>query len=295
MVQSTGNQIQQLYIKTATATLQPKIQKVKKIKKRKKSKKWFDNECRDIQKEVRKLGKERHVTPNNNLLLEKYHLKLKEFKKTCKFKKSLFFRESLNEIESALNDSKLFWEKWKKFGEHEKTEREMKIPGEKLYSYFSNLHNETSQANVTGLEPLQIELRNKENLNKPFLKKEFKNIIEKLKNGKSEGYDGISNEMITSSPEVVIDVLNNFMNLCLDKSMVPDSWTLELISLIHKKGNQTDLGNYRGICVSSALLKILCSLLSNRIQLFCNENSLINKNQIGFQKKLPYYRSHFHS
>ena len=285
LVHSTGKQIQQLFIKTATAILQEKNKKVSKNwKKRKKSKKWFDNECRDFQKVVRKLGKEKHATPNSNLLLEKYHLKLKEFKKTCKSKKHFFFRESLNEIESALSDSKLFWEKWKKFGEYERTEKETKIPGEKLYSYFSNLHNETSQDNVIGLEPLHIEFRSKEKLNKPFSKKEFKNVIETLKTGKSEGYDSICNEMIISSPDVILELLNNFMNICLEKSMVPDSWIFELISLIHKKGNQTDLGNYRGICVSSALLKILCSLLNNRIQLFCTENGLINKNQIGFQK-----------
>ena len=44
------------------------------------------------------------------------------------------------------------------------------------------------------------------------------------------------------------------------------------------------MSNYQGICVSSALLKILCSLLNNRIQSFCTENGLIHKNQIGFQK-----------
>jgi hypothetical protein len=36
--------------------------------------------------------------------------------------------------------------------------------------------------------------------------------------------------------------------------------------------------------VSSALLKILCSLLNSRVQAFCSEHGLINKNQIGFQK-----------
>ena len=44
------------------------------------------------------------------------------------------------------------------------------------------------------------------------------------------------------------------------------------------------LNNYRGICVSSAFLKILCSLLNARIQNYCIEKGLINKNQIGFQK-----------
>ena len=166
--------------------------------------------------EVRKLGRESHVIPNSNLLREKYHLKLKEFKKTCKSKKYFFFRDSLNEIESALRDSKLFWEKWRKFGEYEKTEKEIKIPGEELYNYFSNLHNETSQDNAVRLEPLHVEFLNKENLNKLFSKKEFKNVIEALKTGKSEGYDGIPNEMILSSPDILLDLLNKLMNICID-------------------------------------------------------------------------------
>ena len=52
-----------------------------------------------------------------------------------------------------------------------------------------------------------------------------------------------------------------------------------------QKVNKNDPANFRGICVSSPLLKILCSLLNNRIQTHCAENGLISKNQIGFQKK----------
>ena len=74
------------------------------------------------------------------------------------------------------------------------------------------------------------------------------------------------------------------MNLCLEKTLVSKSWSLELISLIHKKGDQKDLGNYRGICISSPLLKMLCSLLNERVLTHCSENGLISKNQIGFQK-----------
>ena len=74
------------------------------------------------------------------------------------------------------------------------------------------------------------------------------------------------------------------MNLCLEKALVPKSWSMELISLIHKKGDKNDLNNYRGICVSSPLLKILCAMLNERVQTHCSENQLINKKQIGFQK-----------
>lgn len=181
-----------------------------------------------------------------------------------------------------MNDSKSFWEKWKTFGENDSKESGINIPGGKLYDYFSNLHKETN----TNVEDFEVSNRipTKEDLNKPFSKNEFKNVIQSLKTNKSEGYDCISNEMIKNSPDVVLNIIHRVMNICLEKSLIPNSWSLELISPIHKKGDKNDLGNYRGICMSSPLLKILCSLLNGRVRTHCSENGLINKNQIGFQK-----------
>ena len=117
LVHSAGEQIQQLFIKTAKATLQEKTKNVSKNwKKRKKSKRWFDSDCKILQSEVRKFGKQKLSLPHNNLLREKYHEKLKEFKKTCKSKRYFQLQENLKEIDSALGDSKSFWEKWKTIG-----------------------------------------------------------------------------------------------------------------------------------------------------------------------------------
>ena len=111
------------------------------------------------------------------------------------------------------------------------------------------------------------------------------NALRNLKNNKSVGHDSISNEMIKNAPKVILDLLHRLFNLCIEKGLIPKTWSLDLISLIHKKGDPNDLGNYRGICISSPLLKILCTLLNNRVLKFCKENNLINKNQIGFQKE----------
>ena len=214
---------------------------------------------------------------------EKYHKKLKEFKKTCKSKKYFFLQQNLQEIESVIDDSKSFWEKWKTFGENESKDIKMKISGKKLYDHFLNLHQEIDSKNVEQSE-IPNNFPTNENLNKAFSKKEFKKVVQNLKCNKSEGYDCISSEMIKNSPENLLNAIYRFLNLCLEKSIVPNSWCLELISLIHKKGDINDLSNYRGICVSSPLLKILCTLLNERVQIHCSENKLINKNQIGFQK-----------
>ena len=223
------------------------------------------------------------MSPFNNLLREKYHDKLKEYKRTCKSKKYFFIQNNLREIESDINDSKSFWEKWKTFGENDSKGSEMKIPGKQLYDHFSNLHKETNTDNIEYSE-MSNNIPTKEEVSKPFSKKEFRNIVQNLKTNKSEGYDCISSEMIKNSPDVILNIIHRFMNLCLEKSLVPKSWSLELISPIHKKGDKNDLENYRGICVPSPLLKILCALLNERIQNYCSKNKLINKNQIVFQK-----------
>ena len=67
--------------------------------------------------------------------------------------------------------------------------------------------------------------------------------------------------------------------------MCIESWCFDVISPIHKDGPINDPKNYRGICISSALLKIVCSLLSNRIKDKCQKHKLINENQIGFKSK----------
>ena len=63
------------------------------------------------------------------------------------------------------------------------------------------------------------------------------------------------------------------------------SWCFDVISPTHKDEPVNDPKNYRGICISSALLKIVCSLLSNRIKDKCQKHKLINENQIGFKSK----------
>ena len=105
-----------------------------------------------------------------------------------------------------------------------------------------------------------------------------------MKNEKAEGSDSISNEMIKNSPKVVLDLLFNFVNLCLQKSLIPKSWCQDLINPIHKEGCKNDPNNYWGICISSVLLKIICSLLNNRIQLQCKQRKIINKKQTGFKE-----------
>ena len=59
---------------------------------------------------------------------------------------------------------------------------------------------------------------------------------------------------------------------------MPDIWCHGLITPIYKSGDKSDPTNYRGICVSSCLGKLFCSILKQRLYLYFKENKIL---QIG--------------
>ena len=107
-----------------------------------------------------------------------------------------------------------------------------------------------------------------------------------FKNGKALGFDRVSNEMIKNSPECLLDLILNYINLCLHKSMISKSLCYNIIYPIFKEGSKSDPGNYRGICISSAILKLITSLICERLQAKIEQLNLIKKNHIGFINKL---------
>ena len=91
--------------------------------------------------------------------------------------------------------------------------------------------------------------------------------------------------MLRNSPVKTQNILFKYFNICLKNGLVSESNCYDLINPILKEGSADDPNNYRGICVSSAFLKLMCSMVSSRLQTYVDENGLLNKNQIGFKRK----------
>ena len=51
----------------------------------------------------------------------------------------------------------------------------------------------------------------------------------------------------------------------LTSGAMPQTWCGGLITPIFKSGTKSDPSNYRGICISSCLGKLFCSILSQRL------------------------------
>ena len=63
---------------------------------------------------------------------------------------------------------------------------------------------------------------------------------------------------------------------------MPLMWCSGLITPIFKSGVRNDLTNYRGICVSSCLGKLFCSILNQRLMEHVNSLNILHNSQIGF-------------
>ena len=182
----------------------------------------------------------------------------------------------MDDIESALNDPKIFWNKWKKVGETDVIPTQPNITGEEWYNHFSNLHKENNDTNLENLEDFQNTNNLCRELDQKFAETEFQKVIKNLKNNKAGGYGSIMNEMIKHSPPpppIALTLLLDYTNLCVEKSLISQHWCFDIINTIHKDESINDPNNYRGINISSVLLKIVCSLLNHRIQAFCSKRT----------------------
>ena len=92
-----------------------------------------------------------------------------------------------------------------------------------------------------------------------------------LKNKKAVGPDSIANEFLKSATDDLLNLILDFLNLNFEKGITSSNWCFDLISLVHKHGPKDDPNNYRGICIMNTLLKVLCTLLNDKLNKYCHE------------------------
>jgi len=65
---------------------------------------------------------------------------------------------------------------------------------------------------------------------------------------------------------------------------LPKDWINANICAVHKKGNKSDLSNYRPICLNIIPCKIIEGFIRDHIMKHFTDNNLFNNNQCGFLK-----------
>jgi hypothetical protein len=103
-----------------------------------------------------------------------------------------------------------------------------------------------------------------------------------LKSYKSPDTGQILAELIKTGGETLYSEIHRLICYIWSKEELPQQWKESVTVPIHKKGDNTDCNNYRGISLLSSAYKVLSSILLARLTPYVNE--IIGDHQCGFRR-----------
>ena len=100
----------------------------------------------------------------------------------------------------------------------------------------------------------------------PPTEAEVQEAVQRLKNNKSAGSDGIPAELLKAAGANFISTFHQLLTKIWTAESMPEEWNVSVISPIYKKGDKNDCGNYRGISLLNIAYKILASVMCERLK-----------------------------
>ena len=169
--------------------------------------------------------------------------------------------------------------------------------GEKKVTGESNIQREIEKywANISGQLPENVrhtidensinQRREMEiNIERPS-KEEIREVLDKLKNNKGVGFDGIPYEFYKKGGQWVIEELYKIFGVVWDSEEIPVKWNESKVKLLYKGNNKSkkDLGNYRPVSLANSMGKIFTMILNNRLKTAIEEGNILGEEQNGFR------------
>ena len=117
-------------------------------------------------------------------------------------------------------------------------------------------------------------------LDADFLEEEVETVLLHLPNGKSPGWDGITNEVFKKYATILKTPFTLMFQQCWDCGFMPESWKVGLIKLIPKVPSPESFNHWRPISLMGGLYKVFTKTLANRLKKYLPQ--LIHPTQYGF-------------
>lgn len=258
---------------------------------------WITNGLlRSVNKKNR-LYKSHIAHPNNLDLAQEYKRYKNKVTELIRITKSNYYR---NKIVSSQGSSKVLWNTVNEFIKKNRVVsdiKEVNINGVSISKNLTDIANHFNKHFATIGENMarsvpkpSREIRVlQQNINEslylyPTDAKEISNIINDLKCRKAPGQDGITSEILKNIVEFIKQPLAHIMNIMLLTGEFPKTFKVAVVKPLFKKGDKTDLNNYRPISLISNLAKIAEKIIKHRIIGFLNKHKIISDRQFGFRE-----------
>ena len=83
---------------------------------------------------------------------------------------------------------------------------------------------------------------------------------------------------------IIIFIILDLFNLYFEKCFIPLEWKSAVVTPLYKKGDRSDINNYRGISVLPPIAKVFEKLIASQINSYFLTNDLFCPSQHGFRR-----------
>ena len=126
-------------------------------------------------------------------------------------------------------------------------------------------------ASAVGIEPTEEEIAT---------------AMKAMANAKAVGPDVLPTELLKlglQQDRTILRELHRLTILIWRQGKVPQQWKDAVITVLHKKGDKTECGNYHGISLVSHAGKVLLQVVARRLSAYCEAKGLLPEEQCGFR------------
>jgi len=239
---------------------------------------WFDKDCTDIKKELRKrLRKYRkHLLDEDK---SSYFSLRTEYKTLLKTKKSQYNDKIIRTLTGSINNTTVFWKTINSICRRPLVTNS--IQPQQWHDHFKTIFQVTVVNPNTSLTSVCAD--GDEFLDAAISEREVTQAIGHLKRGKAAGLDNIAAQMIKSADHLLRPFLLNLFNKLLTLSIFPKQWSESIVIPIFKGGDTNDLNNFRPISLTSVISKIFTHIINQRLVIWSERNSVLFEEQAGFR------------
>lgn len=117
-----------------------------------------------------------------------------------------------------------------------------------------------------------------------FIEEDVGRAIERLKNKKVPGIDGIPMEAWRNEGAAIRKGLTELLRRIGNRDNLSEDWKTSVILPLYKKGDQEKTENYRGISLLCSAYKIYAEMIRRKLQEETERLEVLRESQGGFRK-----------